>query len=247
MGYVIITIIISGNIMFIIVISELILILILLNVLYHKNVLIFYLFNLIRRFIIFLRLFIRNYRIFCLGNLIKLGLFPFTYIILSFYIGLDVNNFMILNIAKLPYLTLLNFKLVTSVTIMTILYIIYTIYKSNNIMYIITIYSIVSTVIILNINIIILNIYYLIRLSRIYLCLISKFEAIRIYNLLGLPLRLTFYIKIEFLIALKYRNLLIFIVRLTYITLNIVKYIGHIKNMVSKKILILILLNTLYI
>merc|ERR1712051_337701 len=113
MGYVIITIIISGNIMFIIVISELILILILLNVLYHKNVLIFYLFNLIRRFIIFLRLFIRNYRIFCLGNLIKLGLFPFTYIILLFYINLSVT----LNIIKLPYI-LLNFKLTTIILLM---------------------------------------------------------------------------------------------------------------------------------
>ena len=136
--------------------------------------------------------------------MIKLGLFPFTYVILIFYANLRVNNFIILNIAKLPYLTLINLKVLNVITILTLLYVIYHIFQTNNLILMITIYSVLSTVVILNLPHNVLNIYYTIRLIGIYICFINGFETICIYNLLRLPLRLTFYMKIQFIISLRF-------------------------------------------
>jgi len=213
----------------------------------HKNILFFFIFNLIRRFLLLLGLFFSNYIIFYLGNTVKLGVFPFTHIILLFYINLNINDFIILNIAKLPYLTLTNLKLHTVLTMLTILYVAYHIYKTNNMMVIITIYRVISTVIILNIKAKILNIYYSIRLLRIYLCLRCNFEVVRMYNLISLPLRLTFYVKIQFLLRLKFIMILIFLIRLTIISINIVKYITYTRAHINKSLLGLLFLNILLI
>jgi len=236
------------SIVYVIIISELILILIILKITNRKNILYFYIFNLIRRFILFLSLFCRNYRIFCLGNIIKLGLFPFTYIILLFYENLNMSEFIMVNTAKLPYLNLIiTADINMIIRMITIIYVIYYIYKTNRLILIISIYSVVSTVIILSLKTRkILSIYFIARLLRIYMCFICRFEAIRMYNLISLPLRLTFYIKIQFLLSLKFSVFIVFIISLTFITVNIVKYIIHI-NINSKKMLVLLLSNTLLI
>jgi len=222
-----------------------------LRIVNRKNILLFYLLNLIRRFILFISLFCRSISIFYLGNIIKLGLFPFTYIILLFYVNLNIYNFIIVNTAKLPYLTLIisvNLNLIKVITTWTIMYVMYSIYNTNSLILMLTLYSILSTVIILNLTTAkMLNIYYLIRLLSMYLCLICKFEAIRIYNLISLPFSLTFYIKIQFLLSLKFRTFVVFLMRLTFITLNIMKYIIYISNTISKKIISLLCINILLV
>lgn len=229
-------------------ISELILILIIIKIRDNKNIIYFYIFNLIRRFILLLSLFWRSYRIFYLGNIIKLGLFPFTYIILLFYVNLNISDFIIVNTRKLPYLNLIiTIDLNIVIRMLTILYVIYYIYKTRNEMIMISIYSVVSTIIILRLKTTkILYIYYIARLLRIYLCIICNFEVIRIYNLISLPLSLTFYIKIQFILSLKFRVFMLFLLRLTFIALNIVKYIVIHTN-ISKKVLTLLFLNILLI
>jgi len=121
------------------------------------------------------------------------------------------------------------------------LFVMYHIYKTNNTILIITLYRVISTVIILNIPIKIFNTYYLIRLLRIYVCFISCFEVLSIYNLMGLPFRLTFYTKVQFLITLNVKMIVLFVLILTVTILYIIKYIT--KNVqISKKIFILLIL-----
>lgn len=244
---IIVMIIISRNIFFIIMIRELILVFIILKILDRKNIILFYILNLVRRFILFLSLLWEGYGIFCLGNMIKLGLFPFTYIILIFYANLRVNNFIILNIAKLPYLTLINLKVLNVITILTLLYVIYHIFQTNNLILMITIYSVLSTVVILNLPHNVLNIYYTIRLIGIYICFINGFETICIYNLLRLPLRLTFYMKIQFIISLRFSIFILFLFRLTLTTLNMAKFMIRSNRILSKKMIGLLGLNALFI
>merc|ERR1712051_1075453 len=214
MGYILIIImmIIRRNILLLLVQSELLIIVIITQIYNQKNNILFFLFNLINRLIIFY-----------LGNIIKLGIFPFTYIIVLFYTHLKIYEFMMMNIVKLPYLSILHIKLRRIILFMTILYVRFSIYNVYNVISMITIYRVISTVIIL-------RIYYCIRLLSIYLCFIRGFEVVRIYNLIRLPLSLTFYIKVQFFILLNY-------------ILIIIKFITNNFNSVSKKVIILLGLN----
>merc|ERR1712051_545715 len=117
------------------------------------------------------------------------------------------------------YLSILHFKLRRIILFMTILYVRFSIYNVYNVISMITIYRVISTVIILSINIKILRVYYCIRLLSIYLCFIRGFEVVRIYNLIRLPLSLTFFILI------------------------IIKFITNNFNSLSKKVIILLGLN----
>jgi len=150
---------------------------------------------------------------------------------------------MMINIVKLPYLSILHFKLRRIILFMTILYVRFSIYNVYNVISMITIYRVISTVIILSINIKILRIYYCIRLLSIYLCFIRGFEVVRIYNLIRLPLSLTFYIKVQFFILLNYMLIVIFIMSFTFFILIIIKFITNNFNSVSKKVIILLGLN----
>jgi len=144
-----------------VILSEVLLIIIVLKISNCKNLILFYLINLTGRFNIFIRLLIENYNILILSNFIKLGVFPFTYIIIMFYTNLNIKNFILLNITKLPYLTLTNIKLRVVFVIATIIYLIYYIYNINNVIVIISVYMVISTIIILSINIKIIYSYYM--------------------------------------------------------------------------------------
>ena len=219
-------IITRNNIFIIVVISELILIIILLKILNHNNIILFYFFNIISRFILFLSLFNRNNILLLLANIIKLGFFPFTFIVLIFYIKLNITNFIILNIAKLPYISLVNIRIIFIFTMRTVLYVIHYLYKTNNIMRIVTVYRVISTAIILNIGKKLIINYYIVRLLRVFLFIVGRCEIVRTYNLIRLPFRLTFYIKIQFLLSLNLLILRFFILRITFIILQISKYLS---------------------
>lgn len=239
-------IITRSNILIIVVISELILIFILLKILDQKNIILFYFFNIVSRFTLFIRLFINNHLLFLLANIIKLGFFPFTFIILMFYVSLKMINFIMLNIAKLPYLYLLNIRVIYIFTVRTVLYVIYYLYNTNNILRIATVYRVVSRVIISNIRKKLIGIYYVIRLLRIWMFLVGLGEVVRTYNLIRLPFRLTFYVKIQFLLSLNWLILRFFCVRITFLIFQISKYLAK-SNSLSKVIIYLLVTNSLII
>lgn len=191
----------------------------------------------------FIRVLIDNYAVLIIANIVKLGLFPFTHLIIIFYIKLTPPVFIILNICKLPYLSMISIKLNALVIIPTIAYSIYWIYQCSSTMLILTVYRVTSRVIILTMQKQSLNVYYLISLLSMYLCLIGEFDIVRIYNLMRLPMRLTFYIKIQFLLTLRLLNIVWIITLLTLLMLYMVKYISR-NNKISKWMLILVLINS---
>merc|ERR1712051_785111 len=140
-----------------------------------RNIIIFFLLNLVRRFILFISVILDNYGLLILANIIKLGLFPFTHLILIFYKDLSISTFIILNICKLPYLIIVRLK------IRSLLLLITRIYIRNSTIIIITVYRVVSRVIMLNLHKLNLEVYFIIRLLRIFLCLIGNFEVVSIY------------------------------------------------------------------
>jgi len=211
-----------------------------------RNIIIFFLLNLVRRFILFLSVILDNYGLLILANIIKLGLFPFTHLILIFYIDLSVSTFIILNICKLPYLIIVRLKIRSLLLLITIIYSLVRIYIRNSTILIITVYRVVSRVIMLNLHKLNLKIYFIIRLLRIFLCLIGNFEVVSIYNLLRLPFRLTFYIKMQFIIRLTLLSIRWYVVRLTLIILIIIKYITF-RNNISKIVFRLLVCNTVII
>jgi len=224
---IIIAIITVSRFIVLLILSEVLLIVVILKVLKHKNVIIFYLLNLMSRFFIFLRLFIENYNILLLGNLIKLGLFPFTYIIMIFYYCLTTIDFITISFIKLPYLAIMSIKFRILLLLITIIYLLYNMYSTNNTIIILTIYSILSTIIMLSMGVKMIYTYYLMSNSSIIICLMRDFSVISMYNLMRLPLRLTFYIKILFLIRLNLTYLIIVIIILTLILLYIIKFITN--------------------
>lgn len=211
-----------------------------------RNIIIFFLLNLVRRFILFISVILDNYGLLILANIIKLGLFPFTHLILIFYKDLSISTFIILNICKLPYLIIVRLKIRSLLLLITIIYSLIRIYIRNSTIIIITVYRVVSRVIMLNLHKLNLEVYFIIRLLRIFLCLIGNFEVVSIYNLLRLPFRLTFYIKMQFLIRLTLLNIRWYVVRLTLIILIIIKYITF-RNNISKIVFRLLVCNTLII
>lgn len=211
-----------------------------------RNIIIFFLLNLVRRFILFISVILDNYGLLILANIIKLGLFPFTHLILIFYKDLSISTFIILNICKLPYLIIVRLKIRSLLLLITIIYSLVRIYIRNSTIIIITVYRVVSRVIMLNLHKLNLEMYFIIRLLRIFLCLIGNFEVVSIYNLLRLPFRLTFYIKMQFLIRLTLLNIRWYVVRLTLIILIIIKYITF-RNNISKIVFRLLVCNTLII
>ena len=211
-----------------------------------RNIIIFFLLNLVRRFILFISVILDNYGLLILANIIKLGLFPFTHLILIFYKDLSISTFIILNICKLPYLIIVRLKIRSLLLLITIIYSLIRIYIRNSTIIIITVYRVVSRVIMLNLHKLNLEMYFIIRLLRIFLCLIGNFEVVSIYNLLRLPFRLTFYIKMQFLIRLTLLNIRWYVVRLTLIILIIIKYITF-RNNISKIVFRLLVCNTLII
>jgi len=75
-----------------------------------------------------------------------------------------------------------------------------------------------------------------------YLCLIGEFEVVSVYNLMRLPLSLTFYIKVKFLICLRLLNIIWIVTLLTLLILYIVKYITT-NNKISKLVFTILLIN----
>lgn len=224
---------------------ELILILVILRITNRNkhNVIIFLLLNVVRRFVLLIRILVDNYNILIIANIMKLGLFPFTHLILVFYLDLNISAFIILNICKLPYLLLITLKVNILLLLITIIYLLLNIYNRNSTILIIRVYSIISRVIILSLQRLILKIYYLASLIRIYLCLITDFEIVRLYNLISLPFSLTFYIKIQFLISLKLVYILLFVITLTLLILRFTKYITS-RNNISKKVFRILIINS---
>merc|ERR1712051_603792 len=115
-----------------------------------NNVILFFLFNLVSRFIILIRVLVERYAILIFANIIKLGLFPFTHLIIIFYKNLNLTIFIILNICKLPYLFLISLKLNIVVIVPTMAYSIYIILSRRSTILIIRVYRVISRVIILN-------------------------------------------------------------------------------------------------
>jgi len=229
-----------------IILSELLVIVVILKLSNNNNTIMYLLFNLVRSFLIFIRVLIDNYDILILANMLKLGLFPFTHLIYVFYLNLNIQTFIILNICKLPYLSLISMKFRTVLILITLMYAIYLVYRSTNVIQMITVYRVTSRVIMLNLQKQNLSLYYLIRLLSIYLCFIRRFEIVRVYNLIRLPFRLTFYIKIQFLISLRLLRLMWIIVTLTFVILFMVKYITS-TNKISKGVSTLLVLNSIMV
>merc|ERR1712204_146673 len=105
------------------VLSEILLIFTIFIILKVKNQILFYLYNLTSSLILFLGLVSGRYFIFILSLTIKLGLFPFTYMIIVFYPSLSYIQFIIMNIIKLPYIIIYVGKVNLMLLIITFLYI----------------------------------------------------------------------------------------------------------------------------
>lgn len=192
-----------------------------------KNQILFYLYNLTSSLILFLGLVSGRYFIFILSLTIKLGLFPFTYMIIVFYPSLSYIQFIIMNIIKLPYIIIYVGKVNLMLLIITFLYIIYIFYVSSSQIVILTLFGVISTLVILYIDLSILIQYFLLRLASTYWCLSFRFSAWSIYNLIGLPLSLTFYYKVAFLISLGGLEILVFAFFTTLIIVLIIKYMTN--------------------
>jgi len=237
-------IIVRSRTLIFVIFRELILIIVILKIwnINKRNIIIFYLLNLVRSFLLFIRVLIDNYGVLIIANIMKLGLFPFTHLIIIFYADLNCAAFIILNLCKLPYLYLISIKLRTLLILMTMAYSLLSLAINKSVMLIIRVYSVISRVIILNLDKSNLKTYFFISLIRIYLCLIRNFEVVRVYNLISLPLRLTFYIKIQFLMSLRLLNLMWVVGTFTLVLLCIVKYITT-SNRLSKWVFGLLLIN----
>ena len=159
------------------VLSEMLLIFTIFIILKVKNQILFYLYNLTSSLILFLGLVSGRYFIFILSLTIKLGLFPFTYMIIVFYPSLSYIQFIIMNIIKLPYIIIYVGKVNLMLLIITFLYIIYIFYVSSSQIVILTLFGVISTLVILYIDLSILIQYFLLRLASTYWCLSFRFSA----------------------------------------------------------------------